>query len=205
MIDFYTANSSNGQRAAIMLEECGLPYTLHKLDLFAGEQRNPSYLEINPAGAIPAIVDSDGPGGAPLTIAQSGAILVYVAEKTGRFVPHDARRRAEAMQWVFQATTDTAASSMMIFVLSRLAPEKSDTNIAFCEERTLRHLRVADARLADREYLADELSIADFALYPLTVVRRPLIDRAAYLPHLARWSDAIGARAGVARGMSAAA
>ena len=205
MIDFYSANSSNGQRAAIMLEECGLPYTLHKLDLFAGDQRNPGYLAINPAGAIPTIVDSDGPGGTPFTLAQSGAILVYLAEKTGRFLPRDPRRRAEALQWVFQATTDTAASSMMIFVLSRLAPDKSDANVAFCEERTLRHLRVAEARLAGREYLADELSIADFALYPLTVVRRPLIDRAGDLPNLVRWADAIGARPGVARAMAAAA
>jgi GSH-dependent disulfide-bond oxidoreductase len=205
MIDFYTANSSNGQRAAIMLEECGLPYTLHKLDLFAGDQRKPGYLAVNPAGAIPAIVDGDGPGGAPLTIAQSGAILVYLAEKMGRFMPRDARRRAAAMQWVFQATTDTAASSMMVFVLSRLAPEKSDANLAFCEERTLRHLRVADAQLAGREFLADELSIADFALYPLTVVRRPLIDRAGDLGNLVRWSEAIGARPGVARGMGVAA
>jgi GST-like protein len=205
MIDFYTANSSNGQRAAIMLEECGLPYTLHKLDLFAGDQRKPDYLAVNPAGAIPTIVDSDGPGGAPFTLAQSGAILVYLAEKTGRFMPRDPRRRAEALQWIFQATTDTAASSTMIFVLSRLAPDKSEANVAFCEERTLRHLRVADARLAGREYLADELSIADFALYPLTVVRRPLIDRAGDLPNLVRWADAIGARPAVARAMSAAA
>jgi GSH-dependent disulfide-bond oxidoreductase len=205
MIEFYTANSSNGQRAAIMLEECGLPYTLRKLDLFANEQRKPEYLAINPAGAIPAIVDSDGPGGLPITVAQSGAILAYLAEKTGRFVPHDARKRAIATQWVFQATTDTAASSMMVFVISRFAPDKSDANVAFCEERTLRHLRVADAHLADREYLADELSIADFALYPLAVVRRPLIDRAGDLPNLVRWADAIGARPGVMRGMSAAA
>ena len=205
MIEFYSANSSNGQRAAIMLEECGLPYTLHKLDLMAGEQRKPEYLEINPAGAIPVIVDSDGPGGAPLAVTQSGAILTYLADKTGRFVPRDARKRAEAMQWVFQAMTDTAASSMMVFVLSRLAPEKSEPNVTFCEERTLRHLRNADARLAEREYLADEISIADFALYPLTVVRRPLIDRAGDLPHLLRWSERMAARAGVTRGMNVAA
>jgi GST-like protein len=204
VIDFYTWDTSNGQRAAIMLEECGLPYTLHKVDLTAGEQRKPAYLAINPAGAIPALVDSDGPGG-PITITQSGAMLTYLADKTGRFVPGDARRRAAALQWVFQAPTDTAASSMMIFVLSRLAPEKSQANVAFCEERALRHLRVADARLADREFLAGELTIADFALYPLAVVRRPLIDRAGDLPHLVRWADALGARPGVARGMRAAA
>ena len=205
MIDFYSATSSNGQRAAIMLEECGLAYTLHKLDLMAGEQRKPEYLAINAAGAIPAIVDSDAPGGAPLTVTQSGAILVYLGEKTGRFIPRDARRRAEAMQWAFQATTDVAASSAMIFILSRLAPEKSDANLAFCEERTLRHLRVADARLAGREFLADEISIADFALYPLTVARRALVDRAGDLPNLVRWSDGMAKREGVARAMNAAA
>ena len=205
MIDFYTANSSNGQRVAITLEECGLPYTVHKLDLFAGDQRKADYLAINPAGAIPAIVDGDGPGGAPFALAQSGAILVYLAEKTGRFLPHDARARAEAMQWLFQATTDTAGASGMVFVMSRLIPDKSDANMAFCEERTLRYLRVADGRLADREYLAGSLSVADFALYPLAALRRPLIDRAGDMPHLLRWSDAIGARPGVTRGMNAAA
>ncbi|HTQ00323.1 MAG TPA: glutathione S-transferase N-terminal domain-containing protein, partial [Casimicrobiaceae bacterium] len=158
MIDFYSAASSNGQRAAIMLEECGAPYTLHKLDLFAGDQRKPEFLAINPAGTIPAIVDRDGPGGKPLALAQSGAILLYLAAKTGRFLPEDAALRAQALQWVFQATTDTAASSMAIFLLSRLVPEKSEANVGYFEERTLRQLRVADQRLADREYLAGELS-----------------------------------------------
>ena len=204
MIDFYTASSSNGQRAAIMLEECGLPYTLHKLDLFAGEQKKPEFLAINPAGAIPAIVDHAGPDGATVRLAQSGAILMYLAAKTGRFLPADLAARAEAAQWVFQATTDTAAASGAIFLLTRIAPEKSEANVAFFEERTLRFLRVADRRLADRRYLAGELSIADFALYPICVVRRPLIDRAADLPNLVRWADDIAARPGVARGMHAA-
>ena len=204
MIDFYTASSSNGQRAAIMLEECGLPYTLHKLDLFAGDQKKPEFLAINPAGAIPAIVDHAGPDGTTVKLAQSGAILMYLAAKTGRFLPADLAARAEAAQWVFQATTDTAAASGAIFLLTRIAPEKSEANVAFFEERTLRHLRVADRRLADRRYLAGELSIADFALYPICVVRRPLIDRAADLPNLVRWADDIAARPGVARGMHAA-
>jgi GST-like protein len=204
MIDFYSAATSNGQRAAIMLEECGVPYTLHKLDLFAGDQRKPEFLAINPAGTIPAIVDRDGFGGKPLALAQSGAILLYLAAKTGRFLPEDPTLRAEALQWVFQATTDTAASSMAIFLLSRLAPEKSEANVAYFEERTLRQLRVADQRLAGREYLARELSVADFALYPLCVVRRPLIDRAGDLPNLTRWAEALAARPGVQRGMTAA-
>ena len=204
MIDFYTASSSNGQRAAIMLEECGLPYTLHKLDLFAGDQKKPEFLAINPAGAIPAIVDHAGPDGTTVKLAQSGAILMYLAAKTGRFLPADLAARAEAAQWVFQATTDTAAASGAIFLLTRIAPDKSEANVGFFEERTLRHLRVADRRLADRRYLAGELSIADFALYPLCVLRRPLIDRAADLPNLVRWADDLAARPGVERGMHAA-
>lgn len=204
MIELYSANSSNGQRVAITLEECGLPYRLHKLDLFAGDQRKPEYLAINPAAAIPAIVDPAGPGGTPLTLAQSGAIVVYLAEKTGRFLPRDPRGRAEALQWVFQATTDTAAASGLIFVMSRFMPDKSDANMAFCEERMLRYLRVADQRLADREYLAGDVSIADFSLYPLAALRRPLVERDGNMPHLLRWIDAVGARPAVARGMKAA-
>ncbi|MFO1303725.1 MAG: glutathione S-transferase N-terminal domain-containing protein [Burkholderiales bacterium] len=204
MIDLYSANSSNGQRVAITLEECGLPYRLHKLDLFAGDQRKPEYLAINPGAAIPAIVDQDGPGGTPFSLAQSGAIVVYLAEKSGRFLPRDPRARAEALQWVFQATTDVAAASGLVFIMSRFMPDKTDANMAFCEERTLRYLRVAESRLADREHLAGELSIADFSLYPLVALRRPMLESAGDMPHLLRWADAIGARPAVVRGMKAA-
>jgi GSH-dependent disulfide-bond oxidoreductase len=204
MIDFYTAQTSNGQRAAIMLEECELAYTVHKINLQGGENRKPEFLAVNPAGAIPAIVDHDGPDGKRLALAQSGAIVLYLAEKTGRFLPKETARRAQAVQWMMQATTDVAAASAGIFVLSNLAPDKSEANMAFFEERTLKYLRAADQRLADRPYLADELSVADFALYPLCVVRRPLIDRAGDLKNLVRWADELGARSGVQRGMSAA-
>jgi len=204
MIDFYTADSSNGQRAAIMLEECGLPYKLVKLDLMGGDQRKPEFLKVNPAGTIPAIVDHDGPGGKPLSLAQSAAIVLYLAEKTRRFLPQDPALRAESLQWLMQATTDTAASSMAIFLLSRFTPDKSEANVAYFEERVVRFLRLADRRLADRPYLAQELSVADFALYPLAVVRRPLIDRAGDLPHLTRWAADLAARPGVERGMNAA-
>ena len=205
MIDFYTANSSNGQRVAIMLEECALPYALHKVDLMNGEQRRPEFLRINPAAAIPAIVDPDGPGGQPLALAQSGAILVYLAEKTGRFLPGDPARRAAAWQWLMQAVSDTAAASSAIFLLSSFVPEKSPANTGFFEDRVVKFLRDADRRLADREFLADEPSIADFALFPLANVRRTLVDRAGDLPHLVRWMAALAARPGVARGLAAAA
>jgi glutathione S-transferase len=206
MLEFYTANSSNGQRAAIMLEECGLPYRLHGIDLARGEQREPWFLAINPAGAIPALVDPGSDDATTVRIAQSGAILLYLAMKTGRFFPLPPAQRADAFHWLMLACTDTAAASMTMFLLANYAPERSLANEAFFGERVLSLLRVADARLADREYLAgDDVSIADFALYPLTAVRRALIDAAGGLPHLARWGAALAARPGVQRGMQAAA
>ena len=171
-----------------------------------GEQRTPAFLGINPAGTIPAIVDRDGPGGAPLPLAQSGAILLYLAMKTGRFFPVDPARRAEAFQWLMHAMTDTAAASMTIFLMTNYVPEKAEANVGHFKERVVRFLRDADGRLADREFLAGaDVSIADFALYPITVVRRPLIEGAGDLPHLKRWAATLAARPGVQRGMQAAA
>ncbi len=124
MIEFFTAQSSNGQRVAIMLEECALPYRVHALDLARGEQRDAEFLQINPAGQIPAIVDPEGPDGQPFALSQSAAILLYLAEKTGRFLPADSFRRAAAYQWLMQALADVAAASGSIFLLSKLAPVK---------------------------------------------------------------------------------
>jgi GSH-dependent disulfide-bond oxidoreductase len=203
MIDLYTFETSNGHRAAIILEECGLPYRIHRVDLTKGQQKSPEFLNINPTGAIPAIVDHDGPGGAPLKLSQSGAIVLYAAEKAGRFVPADPARRAMAMQWLMLALTDAARASTSIFLCSSVVPDKSPGNVAYFEEQTLRYLRVADAHLKGREFLADELSIADFALYPLYAVRKGLVDKAGDLPQLTRWGSSIGARPGVDRGMRA--
>ena len=201
MIDFYTFATSNGQRAAILLEECALPYRMHWIDLMKGEQHAAEFLKVNPAGAIPVIVDADGPGGKPLTLSQSGAIVIYLAEKAGRFIPADAVRRLIALQWLLQATTDAARASSAIFLVSTLVPEKIPGNTAFFEQQCLRYLRSADARLADRDYLADELSIADFALYPVYAVRKALVDKAGDLPYLTRWGEAMAARPAVARAM----
>ena len=203
MIDLYTFSTSNGHRAAIILEECGHPNRVHKLDLAKGEQRTPDFLNINPAGAIPAIVDHDVPGG-PLKLSQSGAIVLYAAEKTGRFLPADPARRALALQWLMLAVTDVARASTSIFLSSTVVPDKSPANVAYFEEQTLRYLRVAEARLAGRDFLADELSVADFALYPLYAVRKALVDKAGDLPELTRWGAALAARPGVDKGMRAA-
>ena len=201
MIDLYTAATANGHRAAIALEESGLAYRAHKLNLQAGDQRKPEYLKINPAGAIPAIVDDAGPGGKPLVLAQSGAIVLYVAEKSGKFLPKDPAHRAVALQWLLQACSDVAGGSGTLFQLSMVAPEKSAPNVEFFEKRLMNALRVADGRLAGRDYLADEISVADFALYPVVTTRKPVIEKHGGLPNLAKWADRMAARPGIAKGM----
>jgi GST-like protein len=204
MIDLYTWQTSNGHRAAIMLEECGFAYRVHKVDLTKGEQRSPEFLKLNPAGAIPVIVDPDGPGGKPLTLAQSGAIELYLAEKAGRFIPAEPARRVAAYQWLMYAVTDCAPSSTGIFFSNVLLPEKSPANAAWFEARLLQQFRIADARLARDEWLAGDLSIADFALYPVYAVRKSLADAAGDLPNLTRWGAMLAARSGVAKAMLAA-
>jgi GST-like protein len=203
MIDVYGANTSNSQRVAIMLEECALPYLVHKVDLGAGEHRSDAFLALNPVGAVPAMIDPKGPGGSALTLSQSGAMLLYLAMKTGRFFPQDPALRAVAFQWFMFASTDCAGMSTMIFLSNAVVPERSAANVAFFEDRVARYFEVVDARLESRRYLADELSIADFALYPIVRVRYGLVERAGDLPHLARWADELAARPGVARGMAA--
>lgn len=205
MIDLYVAATSNGQRAAIALEEAGLSYRAHKINLAVGEQRTPEYLKINPAGMIPAMVDTDAAGGAPLTVTQSGAILLYAAEKSGKLLPRDAARRASAHQWVMFACSDCAGSSSGIFVLSNMAPEKSAANVEYFEQRLLRFWRIADAQLATRQFLVDEFSVADIALYPIYAARKALADKAGDLPNLTRWGAVIAQRAAVQRGMQACA
>ena len=202
MIDFYTAATSNGQRVAITLEETGLPYRVHKLDLPKGDQKKPEFLAINPAGMIPAIVDHDGPGGKPLSLAQSSAIVMYLAEKSGKLLPADAARRAVARQWLMQACADCAAASSAIFLTSNAAPEKSPANVEFFEGRLLRFFRDADARLNGRDFLAEELSIADLALYPIYAARKGVADRAGNLVNLTRWGSTMAARPGVVKGMA---
>lgn len=205
MIDLYAYPSSNGQRAAVMLEECGLPYRVHRIDLAKGEQRDPAFLAINPAGQIPVIVDSDGPGGAPITVTQSGAILLYLAAKTGRLMPAEAVQRVRAVEQVFHAVTDCAGASGSIYALSARVPDKSDANVRYYEDRLLAHLRVADGVLARQPYLAgNAFTIADVALYPIVAVRRALVERAGDLAQLMDWAERVGGREAVARGMKAA-
>ena len=202
MIDLYSYDTSNGMRARILLEECSLAYHIHPVDLMRGEQRSAAFLALNPAGAIPVMVDRDGPGGAPLTLTQSSAILIYLAEKTGQFLPVQQPERSMALQWLMFAATDCATATGLIYLSKSMLPDTSSANAEWFEGRLLRHLRLADARLATSTWLAGPLSVADFALYPIVTVRRELVDKAGDLPNLTRWADALAARPGVARAMA---
>jgi GSH-dependent disulfide-bond oxidoreductase len=202
MIDLYLAATANGLRASVALEEAGLPYGAHRVDLAKGEQRSSEFLKLNPAGLIPVIVDHEGPGGRPLTLSQSGAILLYAAEKSGRLLPKDAARRAVALQWLMQAASDVAAASNAVFHVDTRAPEKSPSNVDYFKKRLVDFFAVCDRRLADREFLADELSVADVMLYPNFALRKPLLDEAGGLSNLQRWGAAMAARPTVARGMT---
>lgn len=201
MIELYLAPTANGLRAAVALEECGLAYTPHKIDLTKGEHRAAEFLKLNPAAQIPVIVDQDGPGGKPLTLSQSGAIILYCAEKSGKFLPKDPARRVLALQWFMQAATDVAPASSAIFHLEMVAPEKNEAITDHFRKRLLNFFAVCDARLAGNEYLAGELSIADFQLYPNYFARKALIDGAGGFANLHRWGAAMAARPGVAKGM----
>jgi GST-like protein len=193
MIDLYTAATMNGRRAALVLAECGLAHRVHRLDLQKGDQRKPDFLTMNPRGAVPVIVDEDGPGGKPIVVTQSAAIVLYCAEKSGKLIPNDPQRRAEAFEWLMQAVTDTGPASSALFQLSQ-APEQSEANFRHFEQRFLKNCLDIDRRLENRTYLADEFSIADVALYPVIAIRAPLIQGAAGLLNLKAWERRIASR-----------
>jgi GST-like protein len=202
VIDLYLAPTANGLRASIALEECGLPYTPHKIDLMKGEQRTPEFLKLNPAGQIPVLVDSDGPGGKPLTLAQSGAIILYCSQKSGKLMPQDPARRIQALQWFMQGATDLAPTSGAIFQLEMVAPEKNAAITEHFKKRLLNFFALSDQRLAGRDYLADELSIADLMLYPNYFARKALIDAAGGCANLHRWAAIMAARPAIKKGMN---
>jgi GST-like protein len=201
MIDLYTSGTGNGFRAAIVLAESGLPHRVHKVDLTKGEQRTAEFLKRNPAGAIPVMIDRDGPGGKEVTVSQSGAIALYLADKSGKFLPKDGARRALVWQWFMQATTDVAPSSGLVSMGARALPDKSPANTLFFENRLLGFLRLCDNQLAGEDFLAGEISIADFALYPVVATRLALVEKSGDMPNLTRWAATMAARPGVQRGM----
>jgi GST-like protein len=154
-------------------------------------------------GQIPVMVDPDGPGGKPLTLSQSGAILLYLAEKSGKLIPKDPYVHAKTFEWLFTACTDISVTSGAIFQLTTVAKEKVPSNIEHFENRLLRYFRVCDSHLKGKDYLVGELTVADVALFPVTNSRKPLIDKAGDLPHLTRWMGTMGARPAIQRALKA--
>jgi GSH-dependent disulfide-bond oxidoreductase len=196
MIDFYSAGTPNGYKVAIMLEECGLDYRLHPVDLAAREQKQPDFLAINPNGRIPAIVDED------FAVFESGAILLYLAEKTGRFLPEDRKARSQAVQWLMWQMAGLGPMIGQLNVFRHYFSETLRAVIARYERESYRLFSVLDGELEKRRFIAgDAYSIADIACWPWVLTHGwARLDIAPYR-HLLRWYEEIGAREGVKRGL----
>ena len=198
MIDLYHWPTPNGHKITISLEEAGLPYRLHPVDIGKGEQFKPDFLKIAPNNRIPAIVDNDpADGGAPVSLFESGAILLYLAEKTGKFIPKDLRGRAEVLQWLFWQMGGLGPMSGQNGHFAIYAPEKIPYAIDRYVKETNRLYGVMNKRLADRPFLAGDYSIADIASYPWVVPYERYGQTLEDFPHLKRWFEAIKARPAV--------
>lgn len=197
MITLYTASTPNGWKASITLEELGLDYTVRPIDLTRGEQKEDWYVAICPNGRIPAIVDHDDDD---FAVFETGAIMVYLAEKTGRLMPADAKGRSLVMQWLMFQMGGIGPMMGQANVFYRYAPEKIPFAIDRYQREGRRLFEVLDARLKDHEYLAGEYSIADIANWSWVHTYKWSGIQADGLPHLKRWRDAIRARPAVERG-----
>jgi GST-like protein len=200
-IELYTWSTPNGRKVSIALEECGLPYTVHTVNIGKGEQHEPEFLAISPNNKIPAIVDPDGPDGAPIALFESGAILIYLAEKTGRFLPEDPRRRYACLQWLMWQMGNFGPFLGQAHHFRRFAKEKIPYAIERYTNEANRLYGVLDKRLGEVEYLAGEYSIADMATLPWAA-RFPWqgVEIEDYR-NVKRWYDALAARPEVRRGM----
>lgn len=198
MIDLHTAATPNGHKVSIALEELGLPYALKVLNLTEGEQRHPDFLKINPNGRIPAIVDHEADG---FAVFESGACLIYLAEKTGRLMPADAKGRSRVLQWLMFQMGGIGPMMGQANVFFRYFPEKIPAAIDRYQGECKRLFRVLDGHLADHEYLAGDYSIADIANWAWVRTHRWSGVEVDDLPHLKRWRDAIRARPAVQRGI----
>lgn len=197
MIDLYTAATPNGWKASIALEELGLPYAVRKIDLQAGDQKQPAFLAINPNGRIPAIVDRDE---GDLAVFESGAILIYLAEKVGMLLPTDARGRSRVLQWLMFQMGGIGPMMGQANVFFRYAPEKIPFAIDRYQREVRRLFEVLDGQLAHHEHLAGDYSIADIANWAWVSTHPWSGVSIEGLPHLARWLDLVGQRPAVQRG-----
>lgn len=204
-IDLWYWPTPNGWKVSIALEEMGLPYEMKPLNIGAGDQFDPAFLAINPNGRMPAIVDPDGPDGEPLSIFESGAILQYLAVKSGQFYPQDPRGKAEVDQWLFWQVGGLGPMAGQTHHFRQYAPAitRDQRHIAYGVRRytdeTHRLYGVLDRRLADRDYLAGNYSIADMAAWPWILPELQGQDL-NHFPNLKAWMERVGARPGVIAG-----
>lgn len=200
MIDLYYWTTPNGHKVSIFLEEAGLPYQVHGVNISKNDQFKPEFLKIAPNNRIPAIVDQQpADGGAPLSMFESGAILLYLAEKTGRFMPTDLRGRQEVSQWLFWQMGGLGPMAGQNHHFGTFAPEKIPYAIERYVKETARLYGVLDRRLANREFVAGDYSIADMAIYPWIVPHTRQQQDLADFPNVQRWFEVIKARPAVQR------
>jgi GST-like protein len=202
MIDLYAAGTSNGMRARIALEECGLPYNFHPIDLEKGEQKTAQFLAMNPMGQIPVIVDSEGPGGKPVTLSQSSAILMYCAEKSGKHLPKSPAARPAFLQALMSASTDMTPTIGALFTASR-SKEPHPPTVDLFKDRWKQYLKVWDDLLGKQKYAAgDELTIADLSLYAGYYRCKGMApDICQGVPNVERWAKEMAARPAIQRAL----
>jgi GST-like protein len=202
MIDLYTWTTPNGRKVSIMLEEIGLPYEVHPVNLQKGEQFRPEFLAINPNNKIPAIVDRDGPGKKPFMLFESGAILMYLAEKTGKLMPKDVGPRYEVMQWLMFQMGGVGPMIGQAHQFFRNSPEDETYGRERFKKEVARLYGVMNRRLGENEFFAGGYSIADIGVYPWVSRYEMHRTRLEDFPNVKRWYDAVGTRPAVERGMN---
>ena len=202
-IELHTWNTPNGRKISVALEEMGLPYKVYPVNISKGDQQNPDFLKISPNNKIPAIVDPEGPDGVPVSVFESGAILLYLGEKTGKFLPKPLLERIPVYEWLMWQMGGFGPMPGQVhhFIALQNETERAYGLKRFSDE-TRRLYGVLDRRLATHDYVADELSIADFAIlgWAWRHERHKIV--LADFPHVARWYDALMARPGVSRGFA---
>lgn len=199
MIDLYTWATPNGWKIAITLEELGLPYTVNPIDITKGEQKEPAFTTINPNGRIPAIVDRDN---GDFAVFESGAIMMYLAEKTGQLLPADAKGRSEVLQWVMFQVGGLGPMQGQAHVFHRYFPERIPAAIERYQNETRRLYGVLDTRLADREFLVGDYSIADISHWSWARIHNWAGIDIGQFPHMKRWIDQIAARPAAVKGIA---
>lgn len=197
MIDLYTFTTPNGRKASIMLEEVGLPYAVHVIDIRKDDQFTPEFVAINPNSKIPAIVDQ----AAGITVFESGAILIYLAEKVGQLLPSDPKARFNVLQWLMFQMGSVGPMFGQLNHFRRFAPEQIPYAIARYEKETLRLYSVLDRQLSDQEFVCGDYSIADIAIFPWVAIHEFQGLTLDAHPHLKRWVETVQARPAVQRGM----